>query len=642
MGTEITRDEFDESDYARFRQRLEHNLSELGRLLERPGFGAGPVTIGAELELNLVDGAARPLPRNQAVRAEAADPRITVELNRFNLELNSSPVPLAGRPFTALAGELSQLLARAAGAAQAHQGRIALIGVLPTLSRAHLDVSVITDAARYRALASGLRRLRQGPILIRIAGEEPLELTSEHIALEGANTSFQVHLRVPPAGFARVYNAAQLATAPVLAAAGNSPTFLGHRLWEETRIALFRQSVEDRGGHGPRRRPSRATFGTGWLRGGAFELFAESVRRHEPLLPQTSDGSGDPPPLDELRLHEGTIWRWNRAIYDPAAGGHLRIEMRALPAGPTMTDMMANAAFLIGLTLWLAGQDPRWTYALPFERADNNFYRAAQHGLTAGLSWPAGRGDQVRTLVAADLVTELLPAARQGLTGAGVAPAEADRLLQVIAARAATRQTGAAWQRAALAAAGRSRPREQALAVMLEAYLSRAATGQPVHAWPAACLPAGLTGVAAGRAEQLGFRGGPAPVQEAEDGQDEHQRPGHERADRRDEHDLAHLPERVGVQQQPAQRLAAEYRLHLSGQRDVFRLGQGLGRQLAVSLAAADFLEVHGDEVVGVRLGLRAVGHLLTRVGAHGRFVRGGQGGELRGARSREKDLLSG
>ena len=487
MGTEITRERFDERDYARFRQRLEQNLSEMRRLLERPGFGTGPVTIGAELELFLVDGAGQPLPLNQAVRADAADPRITVELNRFNLELNSSPTPLAGpdsRPFAALADELDLLLARTGDAARMYGGRVALIGILPTLSQAHVDAGVITDAARYRALGLALRRLRQGPIRIRIAGSEPLDLTSEDIALEGANTSFQVHLRVIPRDFTRVYNAAQLATAPALAVAGNSPTFLGHRLWEETRIALFKQAVEDRDSHGPRRRPSRSGFGTGWLRDGALELFAESVRLHEPLLPCVIGDEGDPPRLDELRLHQGTVWHWNRAIYDPAVGGHLRIEMRALPSGPTVTDMLANAAFLIGLTLWLAECDPRWTYALPFERADHGFYRAAQYGLAAQLTWPAFRGDQVRTLAAADLVTELLPAAKQGLVGAGVAVAEADRLLEVIGTRAVTGQTGAAWQRAVLAASGRGRPNDQALAVMLEAYLACAATGQPVHTWP--------------------------------------------------------------------------------------------------------------------------------------------------------------
>jgi hypothetical protein len=494
MGTDIDQEEFDDSDYARFAGRLEECLSVLGQLLDRPGFGVGPVTVGAELELFLLDAAARPLPQNQAVCAAVADPRVTVELNRFNLELNASPVPLAGRPFAALGSELNVLLDHLAHAAGGGGGRPALIGIVPTLTRADLGPGALTEVPRYRALNTGLRRARGDPFRIRINGADPLELASEDVTLEGANSSFQVHLRVDPGDFTRTYNAAQLAAAPVLAVSGNSPTFLGHRLWEETRIALFKQSIDDR--QGLRRRPARTALGTGWLRGGALELFTESVRLHPPLLPILGDRGpppagppGQAPPLDELRLHHGTVWRWNRAVYDPASGGHLRIEMRALPAGPTVIDMLANAAFLIGLTLSLASQDQRWTYALPFERADHGFYRAAQQGLSARLSWPAGHHDQMRTLTAAKLVAELVPAARHGLLQAGVTPAEADALLAVISARAATGQTGAAWQRATLAAARRHHDPERALAVMLDHYLQCTDTGLPVHTWPAVSKP---------------------------------------------------------------------------------------------------------------------------------------------------------
>jgi hypothetical protein len=492
MGTDIDKEEFDETDYALFRERLEQCLSALGQLLERPGFGTGPATIGAELELFVVDGRGRPLPQNEAIRAAAADPRVTVELNRFNLELNASPALLAGHPFTALGDELALLLDRVGNSARECAGRVAVIGILPTLSQADLHPGAMTDAPRYRALNRGLRRLRHDPFHIRIAGADPLELASEDVVLEGANTSFQVHLRVEPADFTRTYNAVQLATAPALAVSGNSPTFLGHRLWDETRIALYKQSTDDREGCEPRRRLARAALGTGWLRGGALELFTESVRLHQPLLPVLSSpdplpdgGDRHGPALAELRLHHGTVWRWNRAIYDPASAGHLRIEMRALPAGPSVIDMIANAAFLIGLSLWLAGQDQRWTYVLPFERADHGFYRAAQHGLAAQLSWPSGHGDQIRTLPAAELVPELLPSARQGLVQAGVAAPEAESLLAVIAARAASGQTGAVWQRTTLAAAERGLDREDALAAMLARYLECAATGQPVHTWPA-------------------------------------------------------------------------------------------------------------------------------------------------------------
>ena len=493
MGTDIGKEEFDERDYSRFAERLEECLAVLAQLLNRPGFGTGPATVGAELELFLVDSAGRPLPHNQAIRAAVADPRVTVELDRFNLELNASPALLAGRPFTALGGELNLLVDRVADAAKDYAGRPALVGILPTLSEADFGPGAMTDLPRYRVLDAGLRRLRQDRFRIQIAGEHPLELAAADVALEGANSSFQVHLRVAPGDFTRTYNAVQLATAPVLAVSGNSPTFLGRRLWEETRIAVFKQSVDDRTGHGPRRRPARTTLGTGWLRGGPLELFTESTRLHRPLLPVLS-GLGpiaghageQAPPLDELRLHQGTVWRWNRAIYDPAWGGHLRIEMRALPAGPTIIDMLANAAFLVGLSLWLAAQDQHWTYAVPFERADHGFYRAAQHGLSARLSWPAGHRDQMRTVPAAKLIAELVPAARQGLLEAGVAPEEANELLDVISARAASGQTGSAWQRATLAAAERHHDRQRALAIMLDRYLQCAATGLPVHTWPAA------------------------------------------------------------------------------------------------------------------------------------------------------------
>src|SRR3974390_2807115 len=255
MGTEIARERFDERDYLRFAERLGECVCALGQLLERPGFGVGQATIGAELELFLTDGAGRPLPRNEAVRAAAADPRITVELNKFNLELNASPAPLAGRPFSALRGELNLLLDHVATVAQRHGGWPALIGILPTLTRADLGPGMMSDAPRYRALNAALRRLRPDPFHIRIAGDDPLELASEDVGLEGANSSFQIHLRVDPADFTRTYNAVQLATAPVLAVSGNSPTFLGHRLWEETRIALFQQSIDERPNHKPRPPP---------------------------------------------------------------------------------------------------------------------------------------------------------------------------------------------------------------------------------------------------------------------------------------------------------------------------------------------------------------------------------------------------
>ena len=493
MGIEIDRERFDDADYARFTERLEHCLEALAQLLDRPGFGVGPRTIGAELELFLIDEQGRPLAKNQAILEDAGDPRLTLELDRFNLEVNPSPSSLEGRPLSSLGHELEGALESVRATARAHGGRVAMVGILPTLADQDLHRGAITDAPRYRALDWSLSRVRAEPFEIEIGGRdgEPLRVVRDNIVMEGANTSFQVHLRVDPGDYVDSFNAAQLATAPALAAAGNSPLFLGRVLWEETRIALFEQAADDRDASGRERLVSRVAFGTDWLRTSILDLFEESVRHHEPLLPICGDqdpllalGDGGVPRLDELRLHQGTVWRWNRAIYDSGFGGHVRIEMRPLPAGPTVVDMLANAAFLLGLTLALAPSAGDWSKQLLFARAHANFYDAARLGLEAELEWPGPDGAPER-VNAAELVPRLLPEARRGLVEAGVEEAEADRLLGVLGDRVASGQTGAVWQRRTLAALeGRGSGRDEALPELLERYLEMQAGGDPVHTWP--------------------------------------------------------------------------------------------------------------------------------------------------------------
>ena len=491
MGLAIDRDRFDAEDQRRFAARLRESLAALEALLRRPGFGDGPASLGAEVEFSLVDAEGRPRPVNEAVVAEAGDSRLTLELNRYNLECNSRPVPLAGEPFSALAAEIAEVLDAATRAAGRHGATPVLVGILPTVGPADVAREAMTDIPRFRALSRAIRGLRHGPFELRIAGEDPLVAALDDVTAEGANTSLQVHLRVTPAAFAATHAAAQIATAPALAAAGNAPLFLGHRLWEETRVALFKQSVDERGelprGWHP---AARVSFGHGWVREGVHELFAESVALHAPLLPVVGDEdpmacvrSGGVPRLDELRLHHGTVWRWNRAIYDPADGGHLRIELRALPSGPSIVDMVANAAFLVGLTVGLREQVAWMLPALPFEHAHRNFYRAAQLGLDAELLWPSGDAPSPRPVAARELLPTLLPLAQRGLVEAGVAGEEAARWLAVIADRVACGQTGARWQREALAALERGRGREEALSALVLRYQAESAAGRPVHEW---------------------------------------------------------------------------------------------------------------------------------------------------------------
>ncbi|MCG2635430.1 MAG: hypothetical protein J4A00_11065 [Gammaproteobacteria bacterium] len=491
MGLFVDRDHFSEPERQLFSQRVRDNLSALRRLLNRPGFGHGAPSFGAELEMYIIDQAGSVAPINEQIIAACGDSQLQPELNRFNLEYNLSAVKAAGHPFQAIETEINQAMERLDQAASEHQARVVPIGILPTLREADLSAEAMTDIPRYRALSRELLALRDGPFQIEIDGLDPLSLTSDNVTPEGANTSFQVHWRINPERFASTFNAVQMLTPLALAIGANSPTLLGHRLWDETRIALFKQSIDYR--HpldGSWRLPSRIPFGFGWVRSGAFELFAETCALFPPLLPIVGTEEslavvqeGGIPRLEELRLHHGTVWPWNRAIYDDADGGHLRIEMRALPAGPTPRDMIANAALLIGAAETLQHQMAHLLPALPYHYAEYNFYRAAKQGLAASLIWPRADQTTLEETPVKQLIQALLPMARDGLGALGVADDEINRVLAPIHDRLASGVTGARWQRRMFEHLLQSGDRPEARVRLLENYIRELQSGRTVADW---------------------------------------------------------------------------------------------------------------------------------------------------------------
>ena len=492
MGIEIDRTRFAAEDYQSFRQRLEENLEVFSRLVDDPGFGRGPGSLGAELEMYIVDEDGRPLHANQEIQARTGDPQLTLELNRYNLEYNLSHYPIAGTPFGSTEQEIIGKLDSLRPVAAEFGGRVVPIGILPTLQKADFGSHCITDRRRYHALVAQLLQRRGGQFRIDINGEDPLRIEMSDITLEGANTSFQVHYRVSPEAYADTFNAIQLMTPLALALGANSPTLFGHRLWHETRIPLFKQSIDTR--HLDRygwNEPARVSFGQGWARRGAAELFREVVRLYPPLLPICAARSpareiadGLMPSLAELRLHQSTVWLWNRPIYDDADGGMLRIEMRSLPAGPTPVDMVANAAFLIGLAEGIRPRINELLPAIPFPIAEYNFYRAAQHGLEAKLVWPGFEQSGYREQPAREIIEASLPLAREGLARAGIDSTESVRYLGVIEQRLARRQTGASWQLERLAQLGQTMPMDSALRDLLEEFMEHSVANKPVAEWP--------------------------------------------------------------------------------------------------------------------------------------------------------------
>lgn len=435
MGEKVVAGSFDLSDRQRYRGKLRECLAGLARLLEEKRFDRPKNLMGLEIELNLAGPDGMPRMMNAQVLERIASHDFQTELAMFNLEVNIAPHRLAGRVFDQLAEELGTSLAYAHRKAAEVDAGIVMIGILPTIDRDDLVSSNLSDGDRYTLLNDQIVAARGEDFVLDIEGVEHLVCTSKSIAPEAACTSVQLHLQVTPARFADVWNAAQAVAAAQVVVGANSPFLFGRELWRESRPPLFQQSTDTRPpelqAQGVR---PRTWFGERWV-SSAYDLFEENLRFFPPLLPICDDedplevlDAGGVPKLAELVLHNGTVYRWNRPVYGIADGvPHLRVENRVLPAGPSVTDVVANAAFYYGLVRALAEEArPVWT-RLPFASAAANFDAACRHGIDARLEWPRrGRYGGVAEVDAVHLIRdELLPLAAVGLDAWGWSPSTA-------------------------------------------------------------------------------------------------------------------------------------------------------------------------------------------------------------------------
>jgi hypothetical protein len=441
---------YDEASYQRFMKALLDDLRALAFMLEDGRVESGVRRLGAEQEMFLIDQAMRPAPVSMEVLERISDRRLTTEIARFNLEANLTPRVLVGKCFQQMEAELRELIAKARAAAQNFNADVLLSGILPTLQPSDLTLENLTQSPRYHQLNSEVIRSRGGPLSIYIKGLDELHLTHDNIMMESCNTSFQIHFQTNARDFVRDYNLAQAITAPVLAIAVNSPLLFGKRLWRETRVALFQHSTDARSRPQlARSQPARVSFGDKWLEQSVIALFHDQISRFRPIMISQPDedpfqvlARGETPKLSALCMHNGTVWRWNRACYGVQDGkAHLRIENRALPSGPTVADEIANAAFFAGLMLALPEEYGDIAKRMLFDEAKGNFFRAARHGLDAQFNWVDGETHSASALI----LDHLLPLARAGLKQAEVATDDADKYLNIIEERARKRQTGARW-----------------------------------------------------------------------------------------------------------------------------------------------------------------------------------------------------
>ncbi|MEJ8633669.1 glutamate--cysteine ligase [Streptomyces sp. NPDC006475] len=495
MGEKVVAGGIALSDRQRHRRKLQQCLAGLGRLLDEKRFDRPKNLMGLEIELNLAGADGLPRMINAEVLERIASQDFQTELGMFNLEVNIVPHRLGGQVLDQLGEELRTGLGYADRKANEVGAGIVMIGILPTLAQDDLVSANLSDVDRYTLLNDQIVAARGEDFALDIDGVERLTCTSASIAPEAACTSVQLHLQVTPNRFADVWNAAQAVAGVQVAVGANSPFLFGRELWRESRPPLFQQATDTRPpelqAQGVR---PRTWFGERWV-DSAYELFEENLRYFPPLLPMCDDEDplrviedGGIPGLHELVLHNGTVYRWNRPVYGVADGvPHLRVENRVLPAGPTVTDVIANAAFYYGLVRALA-EEPRPVWSrLPFSAAAENFDAGCRYGIEAELQWPRpGRAGGITRVPVAKLVRdELLPLAAAGLDAWNIEPADRDRYLGVIEERCKRRMNGASWQsetyhRALEAGLGR----DAALAATTRRYCELMREGDPVHTWP--------------------------------------------------------------------------------------------------------------------------------------------------------------
>ncbi len=500
MGEQNVKRLVDETERQAFMRSLLLEVQALETMLDKGMIESGKRRIGAEQEMFIVKQSGQPAPRVLELLERIDDERFTHEIGLFNVEANMAVQEVDAHCLRRMEAEANEIYDISRRHAQAMDCDIALVGILPTLSRDHLTLDGMVPTVRYKALNDALRALRGKDFEFTINGIDQLTVKHDNVMMEACNTSFQVHLQTDPSQFTRVYNIAQLVTAPLMAAAVNSPILLGHRLWHESRIAVFEHSIDARSEtHQARGLKPRVHFGDRWVDESVAEIFKEDIARFRVILTTECEDDvlgmverGEAPRLNALRLHNGTVYRWNRPCYGVHNGvAHLRIENRVIPSGPSVIDEVANAAFFFGMVAGMALSEDDVREKLAFEHAKSNFLAAAREGLRAQMHW---FDDQY--LTAQQLILDqLLPLAREGLEQVGIDPEDSRRYLDVVQKRVEDRRTGARWLLDSAQNMHQQGTIDQRMRCLVTSMIAQQSSGKPVSQWQLATF-----------CEQLDFR----------------------------------------------------------------------------------------------------------------------------------------
>ena len=473
MGQEISYSQFEKSDFELFYQKLKQETELLKKMIEQKACSTRSPIAGFEIEAWILDQNMQPAPINDHFLATLKNPLAFAELAKFNIELNSTPTPLAGNVFSRMHTQLQSTWDSAFKHAEMTQNQLIMIGTLPTLKQSDLTLANMSDLNRYHALNEQILQSRGKPINLEIVGNEHLKFDHHDVMLESATTSFQIHIQLPLDIAHHFYNASIISSAAMVALCANTPFLFGKDLWDESRIPLFEQSIETGGYNGAAQGPiKRVSFGTDYARHSIFECFIENLEHFPVLLPANLGTTTEA--FEHLKLHNGTIWRWNRPLvgFDDDGTPHIRVEHRPPAAGPTTIDSIANAAFFYGVAKSLCDEIMDKGIALPFSQAKDNFYQASRYGLESNIIWLDGHKHRLQTLIR----NELIPRAISGLNSLGVTQSDTDDYLNIILQRLNNKQNGCQWQRQFIKS-------EKDFKRMTQCYLKNQQSGKPVSEW---------------------------------------------------------------------------------------------------------------------------------------------------------------
>ncbi len=465
-------------------------------MLEQDMFEKDSTRIGLEQEFCIMDYSLRPLMKNLELLKRLRDDHFTTELAKFNLEINLEPRVFRNKCFSKYENDLVRLLTKANKQAHKIGGKVILTGILPTIKEGDIGIDKITPIQRYLALNEVMSKARGKDFEFNIQGIDELITKTDSVLFESCNTSFQIHFQINPDKFKEYYNWSKAISGPVLACCVNSPMFLGRRLWKETRIALFQQSTDIRKSESTfREERPRVFFGNKWEEGSILDHYQENVSRFKILLTREIEKSsvddlkeGKVPDLKALALHNGTVYKWNRACYGLTDGKpHIRIEARYVPAGPSIVDEIANTAFWTGLMYGMPEKYENIHEQLHFDDAKSNFVKAAQFGISTQFKWMSDKLVPAQDLI----LNEMIPIAEEGLKKAKVDQADIDKYLGIIKNRVKSERTGSQWMLDSYNELKKDCHNQECLSTITEGIYARQKKGLPVHRWKLASLSEG-------------------------------------------------------------------------------------------------------------------------------------------------------